>query len=222
MTYLEKVAYFVYWREIGYRMGFGGIPETLEDLVIWKSNYEKTNMYYAETNKIVTEATMKVFLKKIPKFLHGFVRNLFVSFIEEKNVREALGFEAAPAWATFLTSNFFWLRGVFLRHFVLPRMRSLDPLAKPGADGRYYREPQFVAFEPWYVADTWYNRLILKSKALSKPGKEFKSNGYLPEEIGPVGTEKSRESVRKQAEAMEEYVRKGGASGVGCPFSFGW
>jgi len=32
MTKLEKVAVFVYWREIGYRMGMNDLPKTLEEL----------------------------------------------------------------------------------------------------------------------------------------------------------------------------------------------
>ncbi|KAF2115767.1 hypothetical protein BDV96DRAFT_574445 [Lophiotrema nucula] len=221
MTYLEKAAQLVYWREIGARMGFGGIPETLEELAEWKTKYEKKHLYYIEANRIVTEATLQIFLRQTPKYLHGFVRNLFISFIEEKNVRDALGFPDPPAWATFLTTNFFRIRGFLIRHFFLPRLHSLDPLPKQGADSRYHRDPHFILFEPWYVADTWYNRLVLWTKS-AKPGPEFKSSGYLPEELGPAGTERAKDSVHKQAEAMKEYVQRGGAVEVGCPFKFGW
>jgi hypothetical protein len=225
LTYLEKVAYFIYWREIGHRMGFGGIPETLEDLREWKIEYEKTHLYYIKENWIVADATLNLFLRNVPKALQGFIRSLFLSFIVEKNVRDALGYEEAPAWATFTTHTFFRLRGFVIRHLFLPRMKKLNPLAKEGPDGRLYRDADYMGFEPWYVSDTWYNRFLVwvRSNGTMKPGKHFRSGGYLPEELGPAGLEKvSREPVRKQAMAMEEYVNKGGSAGTGCPFNFGW
>lgn len=225
MTRLEKVAHFLYWREIGHRMGFGGIPETLEELETWKLEYEKTHLYYVPENRTVTDATVDLFLRQSPKFLHGILRSLFVSFIDEKVVREALGYPDPPAWATFVTSGFFRARGWMIRHFFLPRGEQLDPLAKPGPDGRLYRDTRFVGFEPWYVADTWYNRfsMWLSSGGKLAPGDKFQSKGYLPEELGPAGFEKmSREPVRNQAKAMDEYAKMGGASAAGCPFNFGW
>lgn len=35
MTELEKVAIFIYWKEIGNRMGIRDIPNTLEELELW-------------------------------------------------------------------------------------------------------------------------------------------------------------------------------------------
>ncbi|CAJ2505742.1 Uu.00g131360.m01.CDS01 [Anthostomella pinea] len=224
MTLLERVAQLVYWREVGHRMGFGGIPATLEELELWKADYEGENMYFIPENRLVADATVGLFLRQTPRFLHGVMTSLFISFIEEGKVREALGYPDPPAWATALTGGFLWLRGFVIRHFFLPRLRKLDPLAKPGADGRLYQTPSFVAFEPWYVADTWYNRVMLwvTSGGKMKPGKSFQSRGYLPEELGPAEFEKaSRGPVERQAKAMEEYIKNGGSAGVGCPFRFG-
>ncbi|KAH8664483.1 hypothetical protein BX600DRAFT_481562 [Xylariales sp. PMI_506] len=225
MTYLEKVAHFLYWRELGARMGFGGIPETIEELAEWKSEYEKTHLYYIKENNMVTEATLNMFLRTTPKFLQGFLRSVFISFIEEKQVREAIGYPDPPAWATLLWTSFFRFRAIAMRHFILPRAKYIDPLAKPGSDGRLYRNPQFVAFEPWYVPNTWYNRLLIWWNTGGKmvPGAKYGSNGFLPEELGPRGFERiSRDPVHKQAKAMEEYVQKGGFAGEGCPFAFSW
>jgi hypothetical protein len=224
LTKLERVAHLVYWREIGHRMGFGGIPATLEDLEAWKAEYEKTNLYYIPENRIVTDATVDLFLRSTPKFMHGFMRAVFVAFIDEKKVRDALGYGDPSTWAVVFTTVFFKLRGFVLRHFFLPRASMLDPLAKAGPDGRLYRSADFVGFEPWYVPDTWYNRLMvwISSGGKLEPSDKFRSNGFLPEELGPIGTEKvSREAVYNQAKAMEDYVKKGGSVGMGCPFSFG-
>jgi hypothetical protein len=52
------------------------------------------------------------------------------------------------------------------------------------------------------------------------PSSQYKSGGYLPEELGPVEYEVSKEPVLREAEAMKMYATKGGADGVGCPFAF--
>lgn len=217
LSRLERVAYLVYWRELARRMGFGPlVPDTLEALEQWKAAYEAEHMYFIPENRIVAEATVELFLRGVPGLLHGLARSLFVSFIDEKPVRDALGFPDPPAWATALTAGGFWARGFVVRYFFLPRAAPLDPLARRAEDGRLYRDPKYVGFEPWYVADTWYNRLTLwlSSGGRSKgPG----GKGYVPEELGPAGFEKlGREEVLRQAEAMKGFV-----GGEGCPLGFG-
>ncbi|KAI1380131.1 hypothetical protein F4677DRAFT_405929 [Hypoxylon crocopeplum] len=227
VTRLEKVAYFVYWRELARRMGFIDImPDTLEALEEWKLAYEAEHMYFIPENRMVAEATVDLFLRGVPTLLHGFMRALFVSFIDEKPVRDALGFPDPPRWAAALTAGFFRLRGFAIRHLFLPRAAPLDPMARPDKDGRLYRDARFVGFEPWYVADTWWNRLLLwvSSAGKTTPGGRFQGRGYMPEELGPVEFEKlGREEVLRQAEAMKEYahVDKDGPIGAGCPVGFG-
>ncbi|KAL7621871.1 hypothetical protein AAE478_007371 [Parahypoxylon ruwenzoriense] len=225
LTHLEKVAYLVYWRELARRMGFGDlVPETLEKLEEWKLAYEDQHMYYIPENRAVADATVNLFLRGVPRRLHGVMRALFVSFLDERKVREALGFADPPLWATVVTKGFFRVRGFVLRHFFLPRAAPMDPLSRAGRDGRLYRSARFVGFEPWYVADTWWNRLVLwfSSGGKMTPGGTYGGRGgYLPEELGPVEFEKlGREEVLKQAEAMKEFVGSDG-DGVGCPLAFG-
>ncbi|OTA81806.1 hypothetical protein M434DRAFT_401234 [Hypoxylon sp. CO27-5] len=228
LTRLEKVAYFVYWRELARRMGFDNLmPETLEALEEWKQDYEAKHMYFIPENRMVAEATVDLFLRSVPRFLHGFMRTLFVSFIDEKPVRDALGFPDPPFWASALTAGFFRLRGFVLRYFFLPRPAPMDPLPPPAKDGRIYRSPRFVGFEPWYVADTWYNRIMLWLTSGGKvvPGGKYQGRGYVPEELGPAEFEKlGKEEVLKQAEMMKEYAvsERDEPIGTGCPFSFGF
>ena len=109
-----------------------------------------------------------------------------------------------------------------IRHLFLPRWKPVDPLAKPGRDGRLKREPNMFAFEPWYVKDTLWSRFMvrLNSKGRLRPGKEWDSQGYLPEEIGPAEyVEVSKKPVCIEAQELKVYVEKGGAIGVGCPFA---
>ncbi|KAI0887796.1 uncharacterized protein GGS22DRAFT_154307 [Annulohypoxylon maeteangense] len=227
VTRMEKVAYLVYWRELARRMGFLElVPETLEALETWKLEYEAKHMYFVPSNKMVAEATVNLFLRGMPTFLHGVMRSLFVSFIDEKPVRESLGFPEPPMWATMLTKGFFRVRGFVVRYFFLPRAVPMDPLAPQAKDGRIYRSAQFVGFEPWYVADTLYNRVMLWLSSGGKvaPGGKYQGRGYVPEELGPAEFEKmGREEVLKQAEAMKELSieEKDGATG-GCPMGFGF
>ncbi|KAI1473172.1 uncharacterized protein F4812DRAFT_411834 [Daldinia caldariorum] len=224
LTRLEKVAYFVYWRELARRMGFGDlVPETLEDLVEWQEQYEAEHMHYIPENHMVAAATVDLFMRTIPSFLRGFVGALFLSFIDEKPVRDALGFPDPSWWATALTTGFFRLRGFALRHFFLPRMAPIDPVARPGEDGRFYRKPRWVGFEPWYVPDTWYNRVVLwlTSGGKISPGGKYQGKGYVPEELGPVELERmGRKEVLREAEAMKKFMIKNETIGVGCPFAF--
>jgi hypothetical protein len=227
ITELEKVAIYTYWKEIGNRMGIKDIPETLEELEAWVTKYEETNVYFLENNRKYAEATMGLFLRDLPPFLRGFFQHAAVSLFEE-NVRVALRYEKPPRWIAVLTETFFQVRGLMIRHLFLPRLRPMDPLPKVDAEtGRLHRE--FWAFEPWYVKTTfgsWLSGFLGIAKIV--PGPRYKSDGFLPEELGPVELEKpSKEPVQIEAQEMLSYAaEKGGIRGcpfqpVGYPFKYG-
>jgi hypothetical protein len=219
MTELEKVATFVYWKEIGNRMGIIGIPETLEKLMAWVESFEQVHMIYTENNRICAETTMNMYLRNIPWFLREFVRDAANSLLEPR-VRLALG-SPKPSWtAQKFASSILLGRRWIVGNLLLPRLYNKDVLAKPRSDGRLQRES--FAFEPWYVKSSVLGRLgaWLWSGGRLNVGPKYKSDGYLPEELGPVEYEKSsKESVLKQAEAMKKYAQSGGAAVMGCPFS---
>ena len=59
-------------------------------------------------------------------------------------------------------------------------------------------------------------------KGTLSPGTQFKSEGYVREERGPIEFERaSREPVREQAVAMGEYTNRTDGKLPGCPFAFG-
>jgi hypothetical protein len=218
LTEIEKVAIFIYWKEIGNRMGIKDIPDTLEELEIWTAEYTKKNVYFTKYNKMCAESTMRLFLRNVPLFMRGFAQHAAVSLFEEQS-RLALGYEKPPRWIAKLVATTFQIRRFIIRHFFLPRFRELDPLAKPDSTGRLYRDAW--AFEPWYVKATvksWLQGWFWTSgKAL--PGPKYKSNGFLVEELGPIEFEQSsKEPVVKEAEEMQAYASKGGAIALGCPF----
>lgn len=218
MTELEEVAIFTYWKEIGNRMGIKNIPDTLEELKIWTAEYTQENVYFTKYNKMCAESTMRLFLRNFPLFMRGFAQHAAVSLLGERS-RLALGYEKPPRWISRLVSSAFYIRRFVIRHFFLPRLHELEPLAKLDSTGRLYRDKW--AFEPWYVkvtAKTWFEGWLWTSGKVL-PGPKYKRNGFLVEELGPVEYEQiSKDSVAKEAEEMQAYASQGGSFAFGCPF----
>lgn len=83
LTQMEEVSRFLFWKEIGLRMGIVDIPETLDELRVWQEEYEKKEQKFSEDNVICTKNTMDLFLRDLPKPLHGamynFAQSLMVS-----------------------------------------------------------------------------------------------------------------------------------------------
>jgi hypothetical protein len=220
-TKLEKVATFVFWREIGLRMGIRDIPETVEALQEWTANYEKHAMVLSSDNRILADTFMALILRGKPKWAHRFLKNVNSALLEERVLR-CLGWPDPPRWVAVLVESLLYTRAWMVRNLFLPRLRDIKRLPKMDADGRIYRKR--YAFEPWYIKDNTWTRwsIWLRSKGKLSPGPDFKSNGYLPEELGPIEFEKmSKEPVKQQADAMREYIASADGKLVGCPFAFG-
>lgn len=221
LTYLEEVALFTYWKEVGNRMGIKDIPETIEKLKEWTEEYEKKAMTYSDNNRKCADASLEYFLKHTSPAMRGFMKNAMMALLEERT-RNALGYPAPSPMMEAFVFRFFRLRAFVIRNFFLPRLHKLDPLAKADKNtGRLH--PAHRSLEPWYVKDTVWNKLsALWSVGLQyTPRPEYKSQGYLPEELGPAKFEKiSRDPVLKEAEALRSYAADGGAAGMGCPFRF--
>ncbi|OCL01844.1 hypothetical protein AOQ84DRAFT_425495 [Glonium stellatum] len=192
----QKVAVFLYWREIGYQMGMEGIPETLDTLKTRTNEYQKENIYYAESKQKCVEATVRLSLRSIPDSLQGFADSIAAAFME-KEVRAACGIKEPQAWTPILVKEFFGIRALATRYTLLPRFYDIDVLSPEAPDGR-----------------------ICRTKGFS-PGPEYKSHGYLSAELGPVEyEEKWKASVLKEAAEMRHYTEEGGAAAIGCPFAF--
>ena len=220
MSELEKVAVFVYWKEIGNRMGMQGLPQTLSELKTWTAKYEENEMVYSENNAKCYKATVDLFLRDIPSGLRGPAGKIADSFLEDY-VRPTLGVAAPPAWATRSVAIFFACRKLLIRHCFLPRFSSAGRGVSETPSGRLQRKSW--AFEPWYVEETIWVRFLKRLGLASErsPGSQYLNEGYLPEELGPLEfATVSRSAVLQQASQMKSYAEKGGASGMGCPFAF--
>lgn len=221
LTELEKVAMYVLWHEIGVRMGIRDIPPTLEAFQEWTLDFEKRAMFYTDNNKILADTAMDLITRDAPKWQHGFLKNVSSVFLEEKALR-AIGWNDPPRWVTVLVLSFLRTRAFIIKNLVLPRVWQIDALPKMESDGRIYKAT--CDLDPWYMKDTFWTRwsVWLGSKGKRLPGAKFKSNGYLPEEIGPIELEKaSKVPVIRQASAMSAYVHGGRDKLAGCPFQYG-
>lgn len=221
LTELEKVALYVLWREIGLRMGIRDIPPNFEAFQEWTLDFESRAMYYSDANKVLADTALGMITRDAPKWQHGFLKNVSSVFLEEKSLR-SIGWDDPPRWVTIFVLSILRVRAFLIKNFFLPRIWNVDALPKKDADGRIYKSTCDI--DPWYMKDTRWTRwtVWLGSKGKRLPGAKFKSDGYLPEEIGPIELQKaSKEPVIRQADAMSAYVHGGRDKLAGCPFLFG-
>lgn len=220
LTEIERVAIFTYWREIGNRMGMRDIPRTLEEFKTWTADFEEKNMRFAESNRKCVLATLDLFVRPLPGFMQQIITDkVFPTFIEP-HVRPVLGLRDPPFVVEKGMEWFFFIRKLLIRYLFLPRWSDVDAVGRENESGRVVRT--VYLFEPWYVAETVWSfvlKTVLGRIAKRAPGPEFMSEGYLPEELGPVEfRDRSRDDVLAEAEGLKEYAQRGGGVGIGCPF----
>jgi len=112
----EKTAMFIFWREVGRRMGIKDIPERREDYEQFNIAYERENFVYAPSNYYVGEATVQIFLGWYPTFTHPFVREAVYALLDDP-LREAFGFPKANTAFKNMLAGGLKLRSFALRHF---------------------------------------------------------------------------------------------------------
>lgn len=221
-TALEKQARFVFWRELGARMGIDDIPKTSEELQEWCEEFMQKNMVYAESNAIVGDATIQLFLRPYPAFMRPFIRQVLLVLVPQR-VREAFGWgPSRPAFLYVLVPAILSLRAFVIRYLLLPRSRSnpgdfgisnpknvtVDAKGEP----RYLRTNWF--FEPLYCRPTWRGRLWALL-GHDTPGPKWRPDGYSLCSVGPsVYEQKGVEEVKTNAEKMRTT-----ANGGACPFA---
>ncbi|KAL8716494.1 MAG: hypothetical protein Q9225_006185 [Loekoesia sp. 1 TL-2023] len=203
----------------GYEKGWKDALEWIEEMDVWSRAYEERFMVPAESNGKLAEATLKIVLCKMPKFLHGFGRRVFATIMEKK-LREAMLIEAPPPIYHKTFSLLITMRKFILRHLSLPRYRRLTRMPTPShaMDG-HFNLPK-VRMHPWYIRPTFKKRwgpgaLLTRLKGGVLPGddEKFMPEGYLTKELGPMGLKGSgREEWEQEVRMLKE---KGGS---GCPF----
>ncbi|KAJ3771952.1 hypothetical protein FB446DRAFT_738320 [Lentinula raphanica] len=222
---MEEEAFYIFWYEIGKRMGIRDIPETIHDYRKWVKEYEARAMVPAQTNHEVATYTTEEILHVVPEFLglRSLFRKLSVCALEE-NVRIAMMKPEQPVYYHLIFRTV--LRSIaFVQRFLcLPRSDSnhgapIDfSIAKnTGPSSRMHRmHPNWFQAKPWYMPQPRTFSAKLKNWVAVKlglydafPEPKFKSEGYRLEEMGPAKFEKSgNEEVIRMAEQF-----------YGCPIS---
>lgn len=220
-TALEREARFVFWREVGSRMGIRSIPATSEELVEWTGRFVKEKMTFDPVCDQVGTASVELFLRPYPRLLRPVLARL-ISAILPHPVREAFGWERPHPVYYALIPAILNLRAFILKHLLLPRTKPGDHgLSDPanvetteGGGKRYFRSGWF--FEPFYVKSTFLNKTVFTLLGQKTPGGEgMREDGYTQETLGPEEMRhKGVEKTRMEAERM-----RGRAQGGKCPFA---
>ncbi|EKM76918.1 hypothetical protein AGABI1DRAFT_122398 [Agaricus bisporus var. burnettii JB137-S8] len=221
---LEEHAYYIFWVEIGKRMGIRDIPESLESMKLWSRAYEKQYMVANPINSAVAGYTMGELLYSVPNAfgLRRWVENLSTCLLDEP-VRIAMMKPAQPWYNHLFLRSVLYSISFVQRWLMLPRSDSnhrhpvlLDFLKNPDGTINPRMHPTKYTVLPWYKPEpstilgrTWDRLLVLMKIHSHVPSKSLRSEGYRLEEVGPIKLETvAREEVLKAAAVLQ-----------GCPIT---
>ena len=116
----------------GELMGITGLPTTYDGYLALLRDYEAEHFAFAEPNRRVTEATLRVGRQIAPLPLRPFARRVAIALMDEP-LRMALGMPAQPAWFVTAVRRGLWTRGLLLR-LAAPRRTAYHhrPTTYPG------------------------------------------------------------------------------------------
>ncbi|KDR69369.1 hypothetical protein GALMADRAFT_255871 [Galerina marginata CBS 339.88] len=224
---LEIQAIFVLWTEVGRRMGIQDIWTSYDEMVDWATQYEIDNMVPSEASQQLAQITIEHLFERMPKIplLHTAVYQTALALLD-KRTRKAMGLRDPSPRAAAIVPRVFLLRAFFVRHFCLPRWNpslwvSLDSSHKVDEAGVPRMSTVFKRQGgPWYYPETiglgyLMQRVLIAFGLQSRdqlPGKQWRSQGYRLEEMGPVRFENAgHEQVMHEASVLQ-----------GCPITGLW
>ena len=116
MTDEEKVAWFLYWREFGRRMGIAGLPEDIVAFRNFAEEFEKKRFAQAPSNRAIAQPTIDLLLHQyfVPPFLYPAGRS-FVMALCSSHLVEALGYPAPSSTLRGVAEGVMGLRRTILR-----------------------------------------------------------------------------------------------------------
>jgi hypothetical protein len=140
----EKLASFHYWREVGRHMHIRAIPEAYDVFERYNVEYERAEFRYADSNRLIADATMGVFTGWFPAPLRPLVERAIYAVLDEP-VLEAFGYPHPSPALRGCVAQALRLRARALRHFP-PRRRPRRLTARPHRSyPRGYRVEQLGA-----------------------------------------------------------------------------
>ena len=129
----ERLAIFLFWREVGRRMGIKDLPETYEAFETFNRRFERERFRFSLANHRVARATLEMMCDWFPSILRPLVRRGMLSVMDEP-LLTATGFGQPPAWFRRIVLSMMRARSVLLG--VLPRRRR--PLLRTEMRHRTY------------------------------------------------------------------------------------
>ncbi|KAF9951299.1 hypothetical protein BGZ72_007156 [Mortierella alpina] len=179
MTELEKNAALAVWTETGRAMGIENIPGSTQEFAEWAEAYECKKMVFAPSNVAVAEASMGV-LESIAPAAGSILRGFIVSLMTPR-LRAAFGYEAPSKYKVWMFHGLFWLRGRFVKYFMMPRTIPLVRTALRAAKENKEAEGQ-KATSGSGCPFSGRKRYITRFDLVPPP---IYPQGYVIEELGP-------------------------------------
>ncbi|KAL7274384.1 hypothetical protein RUND412_002723 [Rhizina undulata] len=219
-TALEKHASYVFWKEVGIRMGIAErtIPQSYEDCSRYVQDFEAVEMGPAIANQRIAQAVIRLYNSTIPGFLRPLFTSIIISFMDN-TLREAFILPAVSNWILKTIEFALVFRAFFVRHLMLPRYSTPQIFQPKNSVGSY--SLSFWEIEPWYVSKSFlhsWGPMALYNRFFGLPmvgASQWKTEGYKLEAIGPGKWD------GRGAEEVMKIVKRGNEGG--CPYStFGW
>ncbi|CAN8098154.1 unnamed protein product [Discula destructiva] len=211
-TPLEKHASWVFWYEIGRRMGLENVPQSFAACALFIEDFESRNMAPSQDNARIAEGIFTLYASTFPKFLAPVVKAVLSAFMDTRLSR-AFRLPVMPSSSIHTLLTFMLgVRKHFVRHLMLPRYSTLQVFGEENVAG--CRPMLFWEIEPWYVpslkSTSWLYTAYVRFFGLPLAGDtKFRPEGYRLQEIGPKHFE------GKGGEEVLSFVKKG----KGCSFT---
>jgi hypothetical protein len=119
----EKLAYYFFWREVGWRMNIDDIPESYEGFEEFNRDFEQRHFRFSETNQRLGVATRELFVSWLPKPLAPLVRASIYALLDEPML-SAFGFPRPSRLMRWLVTSALRSRAFALR-VAPPRRKPL-------------------------------------------------------------------------------------------------
>ncbi|KAF9255745.1 hypothetical protein L218DRAFT_883445 [Marasmius fiardii PR-910] len=238
---LECEAYFVFWKEVGRRMGIKDIPATAEEFECWEKDYENQHMIPAQTNQEVAFHTAEELVRDLPEAfgIKEMGRQLLACLMDD-TVRMAMMQPSPPTALRTLLFTTLRLCALFDRYIGIPRFRNGLPInpALPDLCKSEFRNgdgngsnsttstfptqhPTVFVSKPWYkpasksLIGRFWDSVLVKLPFVGYddvPGEKWRFEGYRLDRMGPLKYEnQGMEEVIRMAEEIQ-----------GCPISSSW
>lgn len=181
-TNVEKNGSWLFWKEIGQRMGISDLPKSHDEAVKVMMRYEDENMRCSESNVILASRTLDLMLNRTPNWMRPMAVCCIESLIDER-LRRAVGFADAPTCIQYLVDGIFLVRKFVIRCLMLPRFSSGYHPYTVEQSGKITRSEYL--FEPFYVKPTFWNKVKARLLGVPAPGPGYYPDGFCPHVIGP-------------------------------------